>query len=804
MVNVIPLEEAVKAYIEIQNLVAHKGDSSGEIELFDWKIKYNKSSALLSMIDQILVRRLNDFYTDTDEPVIIDCGSNIGFTILNYKYQYPKSRIFAFEPDPVFFNILKENIENNNLKNVELHNSAAWLFDGDVPWIMEEFDGSHIDFSNKLNARTLKVKSEDINKYLNQTIDLLKIDIESAEYEVIKHIEKNLNNVKNIIIECHLNQNNIIPFAELLRVLKLTNFNVSINSYSFWVDLTRRPTKISEDHFQQYLIVYGWKKEIRGAHKETLLPYIGILNPELFLVDFENEWVKKSILDILRNFHNQVVVNKNFIQELTSKLGFINEKILYLFNQHKRITMFFYRLLRLYNIIKSKDIGFIKDKINEKRLKKKRKKLLKNLPYKYDPPKALNCLKEINVNKSVKNKVCLYTWGLGPGGAERQFSYTAVGLKKRGYEVYALCDNIYNDDAKHYEYILQRYNVPLIHIREDDSVIAIDLINQKQLSGLFEYIPNEIRQNVLSVLGKLIQINPYILHCYLDANNCIGGLAGILAGVPHIVLSFRNHIPIRFDYMNLPWIKQCYDILVYHPSIHLEANSHAGANDYAQWFGIHEGNIKIIHNGINPDYMYKPSHKDISKFKSYIGLKENEKLIAGIFRLSVEKRPLIFIEIIYMVQKIIPNIKAVIAGIGPLEKDMREKISSYNLDDTIILLGRRNDIPVILSAADVFLMTSAFEGFSNALSEAMFFGCPPVVTNAGDASFLVENGVSGFIHEIDDIDGMVYSLKKILTDSELRKKISEECKKKIYSNFLDDKLIDNILMHYESFSNYGI
>lgn len=89
---------------ELKNMPRFK---SGNINIQGWNLDYLDGQALYSCIDVLVLKKWNDFVSDNDRPVILDCGSNIGISVLNYKRQYPHSEIVAFEPDPSVIKVLK-------------------------------------------------------------------------------------------------------------------------------------------------------------------------------------------------------------------------------------------------------------------------------------------------------------------------------------------------------------------------------------------------------------------------------------------------------------------------------------------------------------------------------------------------------------------------------------------------------------------------------------------------------------------------------------------------------------------------
>jgi len=248
----------------------------GRMDLLGWDLEYLCGAALANFIDQILVRRLNDFIPDNDQPLILDCGANIGFSVLHYKRQFPNARIIAFEPDPGFVPILRRNLDRNSAGDVEVVDAAVWINNGTTHWFCEGIDGSHITHGGEDASKVISVRTIDLAEYLTEPVDLIKMDIEGSEYEVIQHLANRLSNVKALSIECHINQETMILFSKMLAVLSAAGFNLSINSFGVWCDLLRQPP-VDEFHYENYLLVSAWRGSIPLASTYvSMIPKVGV------------------------------------------------------------------------------------------------------------------------------------------------------------------------------------------------------------------------------------------------------------------------------------------------------------------------------------------------------------------------------------------------------------------------------------------------------------------------------------------------------------------------------------------------
>jgi FkbM family methyltransferase len=165
------------------------------------------------------------FESEKEQPVILDIGAYIGLSVLYFKQLYPDSRIVAFEPNPIAFEMLKENMFINNIQNVELLNCAIWTNDGKKEIYIDDTDMNRYSvasfrkncWNGEVRSRKLEVVTKKLGQYIEGSIDMLKLDVEGAEQQILKDIVPNLTDIRNIVIEYHPTPNqNIDRIISLL------------------------------------------------------------------------------------------------------------------------------------------------------------------------------------------------------------------------------------------------------------------------------------------------------------------------------------------------------------------------------------------------------------------------------------------------------------------------------------------------------------------------------------------------------------------------------------------------------------
>lgn len=194
------------------------------------KVYYADSTSFIAGVNEIFKGDIYKFKPDSKSPLILDCGANIGLATIYLKNLYPGSRIVAFEPDQAIAKIYQQNIESFEFQNVDLHAKAVWIEETVLNFKEDGgFSGRLVDSSEPTNIDQIsQVETISLLEFLDQQVDLLKIDIEGAETEVLKQIAPLLKNVKNMFIEYHSEPDKPQTLQEILQILSESGFRYQI------------------------------------------------------------------------------------------------------------------------------------------------------------------------------------------------------------------------------------------------------------------------------------------------------------------------------------------------------------------------------------------------------------------------------------------------------------------------------------------------------------------------------------------------------------------------------------------------
>ncbi|MCG8653770.1 MAG: FkbM family methyltransferase [Pirellulales bacterium] len=193
-----------------------------------FKLFHHNPEATESMIRQI--DEFPSFFRPTESrPLIIDCGANIGVSVLEWKTRWPQAQIVCFEPDPFAFELLQKNVDANDVPNVECIAAAVSDHDGTTTLYGDvsrkgDARGNSIDpaWGRRSESTEVLVACTRLSGYLaGRNVSFLKLDIEGAEERVLREIAAHLERVQAIYLEVHetdesLSYNSVERIVDLL------------------------------------------------------------------------------------------------------------------------------------------------------------------------------------------------------------------------------------------------------------------------------------------------------------------------------------------------------------------------------------------------------------------------------------------------------------------------------------------------------------------------------------------------------------------------------------------------------------
>jgi glycosyltransferase involved in cell wall biosynthesis len=342
-------------------------------------------------------------------------------------------------------------------------------------------------------------------------------------------------------------------------------------------------------------------------------------------------------------------------------------------------------------------------------------------------------------NSSQFKKIIFFIGGIYNGGQERQLLYLCKNITDEFTVEIIAWRSMGNDDIT-----LQRF------LRAN-----VDIFWPKHSSSIYK---------LFEILLYVIKKKPDLIASYSFYMNFLSYLVASLLNIKNVgalrntLLFERSRLSRFMFYLNIALNKN------------VISNNQKAISEKIYFPLIRKNqNIYYIKNGIELKN-YSKSHNKIYD-------------IVTIGRLAPEKNWDFFISVVSALTKKFPEIKVNIIGNGPLLDHVQKLIKQENLQSNIKITTPVEFVFDYLSEGKIFLLTSKFEGTSNAILEAMLVGLPIVCSDAGDNNIIIENWKNGFVLAQNTLPSYVERIHQLLLDDTLRLSIGLENINKISTEY---------------------
>jgi glycosyltransferase involved in cell wall biosynthesis len=366
--------------------------------------------------------------------------------------------------------------------------------------------------------------------------------------------------------------------------------------------------------------------------------------------------------------------------------------------------------------------------------------------------------------------VCLLASTFAMGGAERVALSLALGLGRRGVRPF------------------------VISLREPGP------IGKEMLDGGVPFESNIAGSGrdprILGKLaGRLRKESADLLFC-LDHHNAMfwGAVASKVAGVERRVLSVHSTgLWGRRSSFSLSdrFVMPFYDRVV------ALAETHADYLENNE--GIPRNRITVIHNGIDIT-RHRPaaSREERLRLRNTIGISASAFVVTIVAALRPEKNH-------EMLLRAAAELSCegdylfLIVGEGKEGATLRALAEQLSLGGTVRFTGNRGDIPEILAASDLFVLSShpVVETFPLSILEAMAAGLPIVSTRVGSVEAILASGQEGILIEPGDLEALTRSIRMLRADESKRTAIGENARRRVASQFSLDKMMDEYIALFQ-------
>ena len=353
----------------------------------------------------------------------------------------------------------------------------------------------------------------------------------------------------------------------------------------------------------------------------------------------------------------------------------------------------------------------------------------------------------------------------------------------------------------------------------DNETFAVEVISGPQTGSEGSLIEEGRSKGVrITILPSLVrQVNPWmdfkalwqmvgylrknqysIVHTHSSKAGILGRIAAKLAGIPVIIhtvhgWSFHDHMPwvTRFAYIMLERICAHFtDALIVVTDRDEQKGLQAGIGKSSQYHKIRSA---------IPLKEFDPLRTDRQLIRQELDIPMNSLVLGTVGRFSTQKNPIDWVYVAEKISQEIPDCRFLMVGDGPLLPQVKALLLEKNLNNKFLLPGIQRNIPQMMAAMDVFLLTSLWEGLPRVIPQAMSMHLPVVATSVDGSTEIIMDGLNGYLCLPGNVNCLVDRCLKLLKDSELRQAISLKGHETAIENFDLSQMIAQIDDLYNSF-----
>jgi len=301
--------------------------------------------------------------------------------------------------------------------------------------------------------------------------------------------------------------------------------------------------------------------------------------------------------------------------------------------------------------------------------------------------------------------------------------------------------------------------------------------------------PHDLRA-LASLAGTIRAWRPDILHTHMAKAGTLGRLAAVLAGPrgPQIrVHTFHGHVLTGYFSPRREAVFTRIERLLARTTSRLVAVSGEVRDDLVRLGIAPAGQIEVIPLGLDLE-PFRPGAPGRSEARARLGLPEDARVVTLVARLVPIKR----VDRFLRVAARIDGAHFLVVGDGELYDELRLSASALRLGDCLVWAGIQRDMPAVMSASDVVVLSSDNEGTPVSLIEAQAAGLPVVSTDVGGVSSAVLDGRTGSLVARDDEVGFADAVRGLLDDPEEGRRLGENGREHVLGRFSMERLVADI------------
>lgn len=231
----------------------------GRLDAGGRTIEYADLHSFYHQVTQIFGARLYATAHRTSAPVIVDCGAHIGLASLFFKECHPDARVQAYEADAAIASMCRHNLAACGFADVAVTAAAVWTHAHGVGFAARGDDSGHVAAPGTHRVESIRLR----DVLAAAPIDLLKLDIEGAEFDVLADCGDVLGNVSRLIVEVHAFGHSTDRVGTLLQTIEAAEFRYAFADlhHATWKTASATPPFGAVPTDRYYFTLFAWRPD---------------------------------------------------------------------------------------------------------------------------------------------------------------------------------------------------------------------------------------------------------------------------------------------------------------------------------------------------------------------------------------------------------------------------------------------------------------------------------------------------------------------------------------------------------------
>ena len=391
----------------------------------------------------------------------------------------------------------------------------------------------------------------------------------------------------------------------------------------------------------------------------------------------------------------------------------------------------------------------------------------------------------MGINSNLSKKLLFVIGSLELGGAEHHLVRVCQNLKIRGWNPEVFVMNLKGPLI----YDLKIREIPIHYSKK------FAFKNKKAFLSKLESMANTLKM-FFFFCNLLLRNRYYALHFFLPSAYIFGGISSLLTFSNPRVMSRRslnNYQAKNIFFKHLEYFL--------HSKMEIICANSKAVLDQLLNEGVKYQQLELIYNGVSLDQYVNPMTKH--NIRKDLGVDGDTLLMIVVANLIPYKGHIDLLHALSAVKDKLPKSwKCLFVGRDDgIGTELINLALELELDSNILLLGSRRDVLELQFAADIGILPSHEEGFSNAVIEGLAASLPMIVSDAGGNAEAVQNEISGIVYKAGDIAGLASAILR-MSNLERRLIFGREGRKRVEEKFNQSKMIDAYEAMYLRLKNH--